>query len=292
VEEALRAVDGIELVEPSDDDGVVEALGDAPVLVTFVWDDRFLTPALRWIQSVSAGVEQYPIEALRERGVALTSARGVNAPQVAEHVFALLLALTRAVGISMREAEKRVWRPRMGEELEGRVMAVLGLGTIGEEVARRAQLWGMEVVGTKAHPKGYRGHAVRVLPPEETVEACRLADVVVAVLPGGDSTRHLVGREAFDALGRGWFVNVGRGSTVDTSALLEALDHGELRGAGLDVFEDEPLPADSPLWSHPRVVLTPHIAGLSPLYGPRLARIFTANLEAFRRGRGWTNRVV
>lgn len=292
VDEALGRIPEVELIRPADEDGVVAALAGSPVLVTFRWRDEFLTLTLRWVQSISAGIEQFPVEAFGEKGVVLTSARGVHGPQVAEHAFALLLSLTRVVGVSMRDAERRVWKPRMGEELGGKVLGVLGLGAIGEEIARRGVAWGMEVIGTKAHPAGYRGCAARVYPPEQTIEVFRRAQVVISVLPDTPDTRGIIGEEALAALGRGWVVNVGRGSAVDTGALLEALDRGELQGAGLDVFEEEPLPPDSPLWTHPRVVITPHIAGLSPRYGPRLAEIFAVNLAAFRGGGDWINRVV
>lgn len=292
VAEALAGIAGITLLRPEDDAATIAALESAPVLVTFRWEPSFLAPGLRWVQSISTGYEQFPLELLVARGVALTSARGVHGPQVAEHAFALLLAMTRGVGISMREAAGRVWRPRVGEELGGRTMAVLGLGAVGEEIARRATAWGMHVIGTKAHPAGYEGAASEVAGPEATVEVCRRAEIAICVLPASPETDGLVGSEALAALGSGWLVNVGRGSTVDLAAVLEALDHGELRGAGLDVFPEEPLPEDSPVWAHPRVVITPHTAGLSPAYGPRLADVFRANLAGFTGRGSWATRVV
>lgn len=292
VEVALRSIEGVELIEASDDDQVIDALRSAPVLVAFRWDDRFLTDSLEWVQSISAGVEQFPVRELARREVHLTSARGVHGPQVAEHAFALLLSLTRAVGVSMRDAEHRRWRPRMGFELGGTTLGILGLGTIGEEIARRAAAWGIRVIGTKGHPDAYDGVASEVYGPDGTVEVFRRSDAVVSVLPDLPETVGIVGAEAFDAFDGGWFVNVGRGSAVDEAALLQALEGGTVRGAGLDVFVTEPLPEDSALWSHPRVVITPHTAGLSPSYGPRLADIFRANLEAFAGAGEWRNLVV
>ena len=292
VDAAFRAIEDIELVEPDDEDGVVEALGTSPVLVTFRWNDRFLTGALRWIQSISAGVDQYPLEDLASGGIRLTSARGVHGPAAAEHAFALLLALTRAVGVSMRDAEHRRWRPRMAVELGGATMGILGLGSIGEEIAERAVAWGMTVIGTKAHPEAYEGVASEVLGPERTVEVFRRSDVVVSVLPDTSGTEGLVGEAAFGAMGGGWFVNVGRGAAVDEDALVRAIDEGHVLGAGLDVFSSEPLPEDSPLWANPRVVITPHIAGLTPAYGPRLADLFRRNLEAFVGSGAWENQTV
>jgi phosphoglycerate dehydrogenase-like enzyme len=292
VAEAFRSSAAFQLVEPADDAGIVDALSEAPILVSFVWRPEFQSSRLGWVQSVSAGVEQFPVDSLADAGITLTSARGVHAPQVAEHVFALILAMTRGVGIAMRDAVGAVWRQRMGEELGGKTIGILGLGSIGEEVARKAHAWGLDVIGTKFDPAGYDGVARRVLGPEGTVEVCAEADIVVVVLPDTPGTRGIVDARALAALGAGWVVNVGRGAAIDHASLIEALERGPLRGAGLDVFETEPLPADSPLWSHPRVVLTPHTAGFSPRYGERLLALFEHNLEAWHGRGNWTNRVV
>lgn len=292
VSEALAAIEAVSLIEPADDDRVAAAMADAEVLVTFRWRPDFLGPGLRWVQSISAGVEQFPLTELAAAGVVLTSATGIHGPQVAEHAFALLLALTRNVGISMREAQSRTWRQRMGYEIGGRTLGVLGLGTIGEEVARRGRAWGMEVIGTKARPDGYQGAASRVYGPDGTLEVMARAEAVIVTLPDTPATRGVVREEALAALGPGWLVNVGRGPSVDEGALLRALDDGELRGAGLDVFVAEPLPEDSPLWLHPRVVITPHSAGFSPAYGPRLAELFEANLDAHLGKGEWVTRVA
>jgi phosphoglycerate dehydrogenase-like enzyme len=291
VAEAFAAVDGIDLALPTLED-LDDALEDCDVLVTWVWSDDYHAPRLRWIQSISAGVDQFPLLELEDRGIALTSASGLHVIPVAEHAFALLLALTRGIGLATRNATTATWRPHMNEELAGKTMLVLGLGTIGEEIAKRAVAWGMKVVGIKQNVGGYSGAAEEVRPPEDLDELAERADVIVAVLPDTEATRGIVDRGALKALGPGWFINVGRGSVVSEADLLWAIEECGLRGAGLDVFEREPLPENSPLWSHPRVVLTPHTAGLSPMYGPRLAEIFRANLLAFH-GRGdWVNRVV
>ena len=284
-------VEGIAVVQP-DEDSLSSALERAPVLVSFVWDDALLTDSLRWIQSISAGVDQFPLDRLRDADVVLTSASGLHAVPVAEHAFALLLAMTRTVGVSMREAEAKVWKPRMNHELTGRTMVVLGLGAIGEEIARRARSWDMQVIGVKRNPENHQGNAHLVVGLADLTGAAARADILVSVLPGGSETVGLIDRRVLSALGGGWLVNVGRGTVITEEDLVWALDQGHLAGAGLDVFEQEPLPEASPLWSHPRVVITPHTAGLSPMYGPRLAEIFKHNLGAFRGEGDWRNRIV
>lgn len=290
--EAIAAVPGVAVTAVTDMASVPAALVDAPILITFRWSDEWVVPGLRWIQSVSAGTEQFPFDALAVNGTALTSARGIHEVQVSEHALGMLLAMTRGIGVAARQQEHRIWKWTPVVELAGMTLGVLGLGVIGEGVARRAVGFGMRVIGTKSHPEDYTGIAAEVFPPEQTLEVFRRADAVVVTLPGGEGTRHLVGAAELDALRGGWLVNVGRGAVIDESALVAALRQGTLAGAALDVFATEPLPADSLLWDLPGLLITPHMAGSSPRYGERLAALFARNLEAYR-GRGeWENRVV
>ena len=291
IRRAFEQVAGIRLDAP-DRDGVAAALEGAPILVSYPWRDDFATSGLRWVQSVSAGTEQFPIERFREAGIVLTSARGIHGPQVAEHALGLLLALTRGIGVAAGQRAERSWRWPEVSELGGTTLGILGMGVIGEAIAQRARALGMRVIGTSRDPAGYDGAADEVVAAERMDEVFSRAEAVIVALPGGEATRRIVGARQLEALGAGWLVNVGRGSVVDEDALVAALTRGSLRGAGLDVFEAEPLPESSPLWDLPNVVMTPHIAGASPHYGRRLADLFRRNLEAFR-GRGeWVNRVV
>jgi len=290
--DALRAVDGVGDVLDPEPEAMTAALTDAAVLVTYGWEDDWLDSGVRWIQSYSAGVEQFPIDRLGTAGVVLTSAVGIHGVQVSEHVFGLLLGMSRGIAAAARNQRDAIWEWPRVEDLADRTMAVLGLGAIGESVARKARAFGMSVIGTKRSPEGYEGSADEVLGPQDTLEVCRRADVVVAVLPDTAETTGIIGPAEFAAMDGGWFINVGRGSAVDEDALLEALESGTLRGAGLDVFDTEPLPEDSPLWHAPGCLITPHVAGVSPRYGERLAELFARNLEAYRGEAEWVNRVV
>lgn len=293
LDEEMRLVRGIELIVPGGDDGVVETLErGASVLVTMRWDERFLSDGLRWVQATTAGVEQFPLDVLRKRNVVLTNAQGTHAPSVALHAIALLLAVVRGVGESVRDAPGRLWHPKPAYELAGRTLGVLGLGQIGEGVARLADALGMKVIGTKGDPAGYRGIAEQVWEPERTLDVCARADAVVIALPATAETQQLIDREAIRAIGEGWLVNVGRGSVVDEAALEQALRDGPLRGAGLDVVREEPLAESSPLWDLPNVVITPHMAWSSDRLAERLASLFETNLTAYLSGDGWSNRVA
>lgn len=288
LEDALRRLD-IDLLVP-EEDGLAAAIQTSGILVTYVWDDSYL-PGLKWIQSISAGHDHYPHDVLEDHGVILTSASGVHAPQMAEHAFALLLSLTRGVGVAMRNAAETHWKPMMLHELSGMTLGVLGLGAIGEEVARRAKAWGMDVIGTKRVTVGYDGSADEVLGPDGTAEVFRRSDALISVLPGGEETNGIVTLPMLESL-NGWFVNIGRGNVVAESDIVTAIESGGLLGAGLDVFDTEPLPESSPLWGNPRVVITPHVGGLSPHYGRRLAEIFEHNLGAFTGRAEWRNRII
>ncbi len=293
VEHFLRGIPDIVLHCPDDDAGVTRALEEgASVLVTYVWQDAFLVPSLRWIAGAGAGIEQYPLDRLRAHQVVLTTAAGVHAECVAEHAFALLLALTRRIGESVRNMTRRQWIELPGEELAGKKLGIVGLGRIGEAVARRAQNWGVSLVGVKRHPDRYQGCLTDVRGVEQLLPVCEWADIVLLTAPALPDRSALIGARELELLGAGWIVNVGRGSLIDENALIRALTSGNLRGAGLDVTATEPLAAESPLWNLPNVVLSAHNAGDSPGFGPRWGAIFSANLAAFS-GRGdWCNRVV
>jgi phosphoglycerate dehydrogenase-like enzyme len=292
VAEAVAAVPGTNSLIVRSADQMPASLGEAEVVVTFRWSDEWLIPSLRWVQSVSAGTDQFPLDLLRSKGVVLTSARGIHETQVAEHALGLLLAMTRGIATAATNQASRNWVWSEVTELSGKTLGVLGLGVIGEGVARRARAFGMRVIGTKRNPSSYEGAAERVLGPEGTLEVFRAADAVIITLPGTSETEHLVGAAELEALSGGWLVNVGRGSVIDTDALITAVGDGQLKGVALDVFQQEPLPQDSPLWDLPGVLVSPHLAGLSPRYGERLAALFERNLAAYRGEAEWVNRVV
>jgi phosphoglycerate dehydrogenase-like enzyme len=292
IPEAVAAVPGITAVVVDSPADMPGALVGVPVLVSYLWLEEWITDSLRWVQSVSAGTDQFPTETLRDRGVVLTSATGIHVIPVAEHAIGLLLAMTRNIAAAARDQADRIWRPSLPVELHGMTLGVIGLGVIGERVAATAAALGMHVIGTKRTPDGYGGAAREVFPPDGTLEVFRRADAIVITLPGGSETTGIVGAAELEALRGGWLVNVGRGSVIDTAALVAAMESRTLAGAALDVFDDEPLPSSSPLWSLPGVLISPHLAGLSPRYGERLAGVFADNLRAYRGEGEWVNRVV
>lgn len=254
-------------------------------------EDLARATRLRWLQLTSAGVNRYAGRI--PEGVTVTNARGAYDVPTAEHVLALMLALVRHLPAALDARHTSTWERRPdADELCGATCGILGLGSIGLEVARRAKAFGMRVLALKRHPRARPSCVDALYGPEEIDRVLEAADHLVIALPLTGETRGLLGRERLHRMKQGSrLYNIGRGGIVDEPALVEALRSGHLAGAGLDVFEEEPLPADSPLWKLPGVVVTPHVAGSSLKNGARVGRIFTTNLERFIAGRPLENRV-
>ncbi len=218
-------------------------------------------PNVEIIANMGAGYESIDIGAVKARGIIVTNASGLNAVDVAEHAIGMLLAVARDIVAADRYARAGLWKTEgrmpLGRRLAGRKLGILGLGHIGLAIARRARAFDLRI--------SYHNRRPVADAPYEYVatieELARRVDILAVAAPGGSETRHLVDRTVLDALGpAGILINVGRGSIVDQSALIDALADGRLGGAGLDVFEDEPNIPDR-LMALPNVVLQPHIAG-------------------------------
>lgn len=244
-------------------------------------------PQLRWVHTIGAAIEGLP-EVLAGRQVLLTGEKGNVGPPLAEQAFALLLAITRGVAAALREPGPHMRMPIRDRqwELTDRVMAIIGYGGTGKAVARRARGFDLaSVVAVDPEPVADVSLLDRIYPAAE-IDAClRTADIVVICAPLTEATRHLFNRERFKAMKPGAIlINVARGEIVEEAALMEALAGGSLYGAGLDVAPRDPLPAGHALWTMPNVVVTPHVAGGSPLRTRRAVDNFCANLGCHDRG--------
>jgi phosphoglycerate dehydrogenase-like enzyme len=275
----------------------LELIADAEVALSAWLPSPALAAAeeLRWVQALSAGVDFYDTEALCERGVVLTTASGVHAEPIAEQTLGYLLLFEREILRGIQQAAEGRWLRYEGGELRGKTVGVVGVGAIGSRVAELATAFGTTVVGTKRDPSTAPDAVEEVWGPGGLHELLARSDYVVVACPLTGSTRGLIGREELGVMGDdAVLVNVARGPIVDEDALVEALQQRVVRGAALDVFEDEPLDPDSPLWNLPNAVVTPHMAGSTPHKERRLADLFAANLAAFREGDtdGMENRVV
>jgi phosphoglycerate dehydrogenase-like enzyme len=255
------------------------------------------TQRLRWFHAGSAGVEHLELAALRERGVILTNSRGVSAPNMAEHAIGMMVALARRFPRLMREQAGHAWRDedthREVRELSGETVLIIGTGEIGSQLATRAAAFGMRVEGLRRRANADRPpHFDRIWTTADLHEALSGADHVVVTLPVTSETRDLLDARAFAACKPGALIyNIGRGAVIDTSALVAALQAGQLGGAGLDVTEPEPLPADSPLWDLENVLITAHTSGASPRYWERQEALMSDNIARYREGRPLRNLV-
>ena len=257
------------------------------VLITYSYDwlpdyvrER---PELPWIHILSAGADRLleldlPFERLR-----LSTSSGVHAATIAEYVFGGLLFFTKSLGRYAAQQPERRWERAGLDELEGRTMAIIGLGAIGEGVAVRAKAFGMRVIGTTRTPEPLP-HVDEVYPSERLHEVLAQADAVAVALPLAPSTRGLIGAAEFAVMKpSAVFVNVGRGAVVDEAAMIEALRERRIAAAVLDVFEREPLPEDSPLWGLDNVLITPHVSGSTPAYMRKAVEVFVRNVRSLEK---------
>lgn len=241
-------------------------------------------PRLRFVQLTSAGLDRVPAERLRAGGVRLCNARGVYSVPMAEFALTGVLALYKQSRFFTDAQRERRWEKRRDlRELCGRHVTVLGCGSVGTECARRFAAFGCRVTGVDLYPRPDAA-CEAVLPLERLDERLPETDILTLTLPLTPETRHLIQAERLALLPEGAVVvNISRGAVLDEAALCAALRAGRLSGAVLDVFEQEPLPADSPLWAMDNVILTPHNSFVGEGNGHRLTALILENLDAFTR---------
>jgi len=261
---------------------------EVDVLIAFgmgVTDALFTRmPGLKWVQSLATGVDHFLRSKTLPAGVILTSGRGMHGPAMRETVLHLMLSVSHDSNRLVADKTARRWERRPWPLLAGKTAAVIGTGVAGSAIGAALQALGMRVVGISGTPRDVDGFDV-VLPRQELTKVAADADYLVNVLPADAVNLNLIGRKVFAAMRpRAYFINVGRGETVDEAALIEALEQRRIAGAGLDVFATEPLPAASLLWEMPHVFIAPHIGGLFEEYAQMAMPLIIRNMRAFRSG--------
>jgi phosphoglycerate dehydrogenase-like enzyme len=287
--------------------------GGCDVLLTFRLPDDLLkrAPGLKWVQLLSAGADHALGGPLRSATIPITNASGIHSVPIAEYTLASMLAWGHRFHVTMRAQMRREWSRRSVfmnsvSELRGRTLGVIGYGSIGRETARLAAAFGMTVLALKRDPaaKGDPGWCPagigdpegriprRFYGPDERRAILAESDFITVTLPLTDATRKFVGAEEIAAMKPGaYIVNIGRGAVIDEAALAEALKAEKIGGAGLDVFEREPLPAESPLWELENAILTPHISGDYRGYMDAACELFAENLRRFAASKPLLNQV-
>ncbi len=273
------------LAELVPDAAVTEWPRPGQVLLTFDYPwrdgDRVLPDEVEWVHILGAGVGGFPFELLRGRP--LTCSKGASAVPIAEWVLAVVLGFEKQVPESWLHEPPEAWNRATLGEVAGKTLGLVGVGAIGTEIARRALAFDMRVVALRRSSRPLPLDGIVAAPTLH--DAIATADHVVIAAPATPETRHLIDRDALTAMQDGvHLVNIARGSLVDQDALIDALDRGKVARASLDVVDPEPLPAGHPLYTHPKVRLTPHISWSSPRTMVRTMEIFLENLRRFRAG--------
>jgi phosphoglycerate dehydrogenase-like enzyme len=287
------AAPGVEIVFAPSEDAAADAVAGAQVLIGSCAEDVLARgPELHWIQVYSAGVDHcVDNPSLAGGGKLLTNGQHIASPALAEHAIALMMALVRGLDRYHANQLQAQWNVDIGMqrdefmELAGRTVLIVGLGGIGTETAKRAHGLGMRVIATRGSRREGPDYVDYVGLADETLQLAREADVVINTAPLTGQTRGMFNAEFFEAMKpSAYFVSVGRGASTNTGDLIAALTTGRIAGAGLDVTDPEPLPAGHPLWTTPRVLITPHTAGRSDRSRERLFLLIQENLRRYVAG--------
>jgi phosphoglycerate dehydrogenase-like enzyme len=300
VDKIRRVSPGLEVVQSEDKEEALHLMKDADVLFAgFFSKELFLAARkLKWIQSWGAGVDRFVLPEVVNSKVTLTNAGGVHPTPISEHVLGIMLCFCRKLHLFIRNQTERKWEryeswtsTEQIEELSGKTVGIVGLGRIGTEIAEKAKCLGMRVIATKRDPsRSSPGRVDRLIHPNDLNQLLSESDFVVLSLPLTKDTQGMIGETQLKNMKRtGYLINVSRGKIVQEDKLIKALKQEWIAGAGLDTFENEPLPEDSELWKLKNVIITPHVAGLTPHYLERLTDLFCENLNRFLHGQPLIN---
>ncbi len=254
---------------------------------------REQAPRLRWLQLTSAGVDRAARSGLLDGDLTVTSASGLHATPIGEYVLLQMLMFCKGAHRFLRAQDRREWIRYMPQELFGKTVGIVGMGHIGGEVARLAKAFGCRVISTRrsVSERGTHNVADELLPPSDLSYLLERSDFVVVAVPLTHETRHLIGEAELRSMkSTAVLINIARGPVVDEAALVRALKEGWIAGAGLDVFEQEPLSPESELWHMENVILSPHISGGTEIYNQRATGIFRENLRRYLAGEPLMNR--
>lgn len=290
---ALRNT-GLASFEVRSRDELEQRIGEADVLlVSGLWRNEFIAkaPKLAFIQSISAGLDQYSRESLNAAGIRLASAQGGNERAVAEHAIALILAMARQIPQARDNQTARKWRGMISDiaqredELGGKTLAIVGMGRIGSRLATLAKAFDMRVIGIKRDASRGKGAADTVVAQDKMLDVLPEADFVALTCPLTPDTEKLINARALAAMKpSAYLINVARGRVVDEPALATALAKGGIAGAAVDCVWEEPLPETSTLWTAPNILITPHTAGETRRYEDNVLDMLQENLDRLWRG--------
>ena len=269
-------------------------LREAEVIYGLRFPENILerAPHLKWVQTMSAGVDRLLGTRLWQSDVILTNASGIHAIPMREHVLGVMLMFVKHAHVYFANKQDKVWKEHLPDQLCGKTLGLVGLGKIGEGIARAAKAFDMRVVATRRSTTEHETSPVAdvIYPAGKLIEMLGESDFVVVAVALTDETRKLIGERELRAMKTtAYIINIARGSVVDEAALTRALKERWIAGAGLDVFEREPLPQGSELWTLPNVIITPHVAGVMPAYNAQALEVFCENLRRYLAGQPLMN---
>lgn len=250
-------------------------------------------PKLKWIQVTSAGVDRYLTDEFKKSGVMLTNVSGIHATPIGEFVIEMMLMWAKKAPLCFELKQKKEWQRFQGSVLRGKTVGIIGLGSIGQEVARLSRAFRMRVIATRRSPRKQTARNVDLLlPPNGLLRLLAESDYVAICLPLTKETTRLIGESELRAMKPTTFImNIGRGPIIDENALIKALEQKWIAGAGLDVFTTEPLPKESKLWDLPNLIYSPHISGGQEDYEQQATELFCRNLKRYIEGKRLINLV-
>ncbi len=274
------------------DENVLDAIPEIDILIAGKFDREIFEKAqrLQWVHALAAGVDRLLFPEFVESDIVLTNSSGVHSVPISEHALGMMLTISRRLHESLKSQLRKEWKRPQPTELYGKTLGIIGFGSIGERIGQLGKGVGMHVLGLKRNVTYKTEHADELLPPDNLDTLLKRSDFVVIAVPLTEDTYHMICKRELQLMKEtAYLINISRGKIICEKDLIEALKTKEIAGAGLDVFEEEPLPAESPLWEMGNVVLTPHYAGATPEYFNRAIDIFCDNLKRFLKGEPMKN---
>ena len=276
------------------EEDVLKVIADVDILIAGRFNAKILHKAtnLKWVHALAAGVDRLLFPEFIDSDIMLTNSSGVHPIPISEHVLGMMLMFTRGLHAAMKSQFQKKWKRPTPVELYGKTLGIIGFGSIGERIGQLGKCCGMRVIGLKTTVDRPTEYADELITPDDRDILLEQSDFVVLSLPLAPQTTHYISLPELKKMkDTAYLINISRGKTIKEADLILALQSGIIGGAGLDVFEKEPLPPDSPLWDMDNVIITPHYAGSTPDYFNRAISIFCDNLERYLKGAPLLNRV-
>jgi len=292
IDRLKAAKPGVEVVVGSSRENELHEIADADIYFGRIPQPVFLAAKkLRWVQVFGAGVESCMFPELVQSDVTLTNTSGAFNNVMADHAFGLILSISRGIAYYVRKQSRKEWaRDRTFHQLAGQTLGVIGLGNIGCEIARRGKAFGMKVLAADVRSMECPMFVDQLCGMDEMEQVIKQADYLVVIVPLTPETRGMIGAEEIGKMKpTAHLINIGRGPVIDEAALIDALKNGVIAGAGLDVFDKEPLPPESELWEMDNVVVSPHMGGIAPETRATSFEIFLENFKKFVAGESLRN---